>query len=192
MPPSALAALAEAPAAGGEAARAAGAAMEAAAKDVGGASSAAADSIAAWAEQTGATVKAIGNTVATALRLMKSTADATAAAVRAAAEAMRDSAAAGMRAAADALAGPAAPAFAGTPHAAGLAYVPRDDYPALLHKGEAVLNSPDASAWRGGKGSGGTVDVHVDLSGAVVRSDGDIDRIAREILRKIEDARGNM
>ena len=35
-------------------------------------------------------------------------------------------------------------------HAGGLDYVPYDGYIAELHKGETVLNSMDASAWRGG------------------------------------------
>ena len=35
-------------------------------------------------------------------------------------------------------------------HANGLDYVPYDGYIAELHRGETVLNSTDASAWRGG------------------------------------------
>ncbi len=37
----------------------------------------------------------------------------------------------------------------------GLDYVPSDDFPALLHRGEAVLTSAEASAWRSGQGRGG-------------------------------------
>lgn len=39
-----------------------------------------------------------------------------------------------------------------TPHAAGLDYVPRNGYRAMLHEGEAVLNKEDATAWRRGNG----------------------------------------
>lgn len=35
-------------------------------------------------------------------------------------------------------------------HASGLEFVPRDDYIARLHKGEAVLTSSEAAAWRSG------------------------------------------
>lgn len=38
-----------------------------------------------------------------------------------------------------------------TGHATGLNYVPYDDYPALLHRGEAVLTSIEATEWRKGK-----------------------------------------
>lgn len=37
--------------------------------------------------------------------------------------------------------------------ATGLDYVPYDEFPALLHKGEAVLTASEASAWRAGKES---------------------------------------
>ena len=37
-------------------------------------------------------------------------------------------------------------------HASGLDYVPRDGYIARLHKGETVLNSAQASEWRGSTG----------------------------------------
>lgn len=39
----------------------------------------------------------------------------------------------------------------GYPHKDGLDYVPYDEYPALLHKGEAVLTAEEAAAWRAGK-----------------------------------------
>ena len=38
----------------------------------------------------------------------------------------------------------------GTPHATGLNYVPFDGYPAILHRGEAVLTSAEARVWRKG------------------------------------------
>jgi hypothetical protein len=36
------------------------------------------------------------------------------------------------------------------PHATGLNYVPYDEYPALLHRGEAVLTAAEARVWRNG------------------------------------------
>lgn len=46
------------------------------------------------------------------------------------------------------------PSGAGS-YATGLDYVPYDEFPAILHKGEAVLTADEASAWRNGDGSGG-------------------------------------
>lgn len=40
-------------------------------------------------------------------------------------------------------------------HKAGLGYVPKDNYKALLHKGEMVLNADEANAYRKGYGIGG-------------------------------------
>lgn len=42
-------------------------------------------------------------------------------------------------------------------HADGLGFVPRDNYLARLHKGEAVLTSSEASAWRSGSMGGGDI-----------------------------------
>ena len=39
-------------------------------------------------------------------------------------------------------------------HASGLDFVPRDNYIARLHKGEAVLTSGQADAWRSGNAGG--------------------------------------
>jgi hypothetical protein len=39
--------------------------------------------------------------------------------------------------------------------ACGLDYVPYDEFPAVLHKGEAVLTATEAAAWRAGKASEG-------------------------------------
>lgn len=41
-------------------------------------------------------------------------------------------------------------------HKDGLDYVPYDEYPARLHKGEAVLTAAEARVWRAGKRSGAT------------------------------------
>ena len=44
----------------------------------------------------------------------------------------------------------------GTKKASGIDYVPYHDFPAILHKGEAVLNATDAEKWRRGEnGTGG-------------------------------------
>lgn len=42
-------------------------------------------------------------------------------------------------------------------HASGLEFVPRDNYIARLHKGEAVLTSGEATAWRSGSMGGGDI-----------------------------------
>ena len=44
-------------------------------------------------------------------------------------------------------------------YAVGLDYVPYDEFPALLHKGEAVLTASEAAAWRAGKKEGANVNV---------------------------------
>ena len=44
----------------------------------------------------------------------------------------------------------------GKPAASGLDYVPRNNFPALLHEGEAVLTASEAKAWRKGNGGAGT------------------------------------
>ena len=46
------------------------------------------------------------------------------------------------------------PAMVAFGHKDGLDYVPYDEYPARLHKGEAVLTAAEARAWRAGKRSG--------------------------------------
>lgn len=47
------------------------------------------------------------------------------------------------------------PTGSGVGHRSGLNYVPRDDYHARLHEGEAVLTKEQAAAWRGGRGGNG-------------------------------------
>ena len=41
-------------------------------------------------------------------------------------------------------------------YAKGLDYVPYDEFPAILHKGEAVLTAEEADVWRNGGSKGGT------------------------------------
>lgn len=49
----------------------------------------------------------------------------------------------------------------GNGHATGLNYVPYDEYPAVLHQGEAVLNAVQARAWRSGEGTNGNINQEV-------------------------------
>lgn len=60
-------------------------------------------------------------------------------------------------------------------HASGLAYVPYDDYPASLHRGETVLNAADTAellsnikALTSGSGGTQTITVHLDLDGETI------------------------
>lgn len=70
----------------------------------------------------------------------------------------------------------------------GLDNVAYDRMPAYLHKGEAVLNRQDATAWREGK-SGGNVTIAKLADQIIVREDADIDRIAMAIAKQIESER---
>lgn len=71
--------------------------------------------------------------------------------------------------------------------AAGLDYVPRDNYPALLHQGERVLTANEARAQdRGGSGAPISVQITGQWS---VRSDSDVDAIADAIVEKLRLAR---
>ena len=77
-----------------------------------------------------------------------------------------------------------------TSHAAGLEYVPYDDYPAMLHRGEMVLTALEARAYRsmtfarstqGGTGSGNTN--NYTFGDVYVREEEDTRRIAKNIAR---------
>jgi hypothetical protein len=69
-------------------------------------------------------------------------------------------------------------------HAGGLNYVPYDRYPALLHRGEAVLPRGEAEEYRKGRASG----VSVTISGNTfhVRQESDIQKIAYELAKLLE------
>lgn len=54
-------------------------------------------------------------------------------------------------------------------YATGLDYVPYDDFPAILHKGEAVLTASEASDWRRGTLDAGTGGSATDVSGVLIR-----------------------
>lgn len=66
------------------------------------------------------------------------------------------------------------------PKAFGQSRVPYDNYPALLHEGERVLTASQARAAETGS------PIQVNLNGAVVRQESDIDKIANLIVEKIE------
>ena len=72
---------------------------------------------------------------------------------------------------------------AGSPsgNAWGLSYVPYDNFPALLHQGERVLTASENRNY----GNGGDVSVTVSGNTFTVRTDDDIDRIARKIASEV-------
>ena len=72
-------------------------------------------------------------------------------------------------------------------HAAGLQRVPYNNYLANLHQGEAVLPRRDADKWRQGKSS--SPQVSIVMNGTVIREDADIERMASELVRKINQQR---
>lgn len=76
-------------------------------------------------------------------------------------------------------------AASGRSHAAGLSRVPYDGYAAILHEGERVLTAQQARE----RDSGGGVVVNVSGNQFTVRSDADIDAIARAIAEQIGLAR---
>lgn len=69
-------------------------------------------------------------------------------------------------------------------YATGLARVPYDNFPALLHEGERVLTAAEARGYNQG-GSGGFTIV---MNGTTIREDADIDRVARALLEKLRQA----
>lgn len=68
-------------------------------------------------------------------------------------------------------------------YATGLAYVPYDNYPALLHEGERVLTASEARS--SGKV---TASIIININGPVIREDQDVDAIAQIIAAKIVQA----
>ncbi|WP_442601723.1 phage tail protein [Paenibacillus sp. KN14-4R] len=77
----------------------------------------------------------------------------------------------------------------GKPHAAGLHTVPRDNYPALLHRNEAVLTAQEANQYRNGsKGSS----VVINMNNPVVRDEGDFQKWSNLLRRELELAGLNM
>lgn len=88
--------------------------------------------------------------------------------------------------------------------AIGLDYVPEDNYPALLHEGEAVLTKPEATAWRRGETTAAPQEIDYDrlgrsvavaLSGVSVQMDGQTvghlvaDTVSRDIYNQSKSGR---
>lgn len=73
----------------------------------------------------------------------------------------------------------------GNSHYHGLDEVPYDRYPAILHKGEAVLPRQDAQEWREGRG-GSAPSVNITGNTFNVRQESDIDAIANALYSKIK------
>ncbi|MBA2869991.1 hypothetical protein HNQ85_000249 [Anoxybacillus calidus] len=70
-------------------------------------------------------------------------------------------------------------------YAGGLNYVPYDNFPARLHRGEMVLTRGEAQEYRKNKGrAGGGFTIHIESMH--VRQESDIKKIAHELARLIE------
>ncbi|MCR8645586.1 hypothetical protein NV379_23385 [Paenibacillus sp. N1-5-1-14] len=77
----------------------------------------------------------------------------------------------------------------GKPHAAGLHTVPRDNYPALLHRNEAVLTAQEANQYRNGSRGSSIV---INMNNPVVRDESDFQRWSNLLRRELETAGLNM
>lgn len=69
--------------------------------------------------------------------------------------------------------------FGGKSHAAGLSYVPYDNYPALLHQGERVLTASE------NRSHGSGVQVSITGNNFTVHSEDDIERIGDVVANKV-------
>lgn len=74
-------------------------------------------------------------------------------------------------------------------HAAGLSYVPYDNYPALLHRGETVLPRRDADHYRAGSSGVGAVTITGNTFH--VREEADIDKIVNALAAKLRQSASN-
>ncbi|MCG7410126.1 hypothetical protein MH117_22180 [Paenibacillus sp. ACRRX] len=85
---------------------------------------------------------------------------------------------------------PDSPGNPAKPHAAGLHTVPRDNYPALLHKNEAVLTAQEANQYRNGRG--GSHGITINLNHPVARDEADFTKWAQVLRAELEGAAINM
>ena len=76
---------------------------------------------------------------------------------------------------------PRSAVYAGGGYAAGIDYVPYDNFPALLHQGERVQTAVEARSEKNGFGG-----VQIIMNGTVIREDADIDRVAQALLQRME------
>lgn len=67
-------------------------------------------------------------------------------------------------------------------YAKGLSYVPRDNFPARLHEGEAVLTKDQAQQWR----SGASQTIHFNPSISIVADHRSAEEIARQIVKPLQ------
>jgi tape measure domain-containing protein len=71
----------------------------------------------------------------------------------------------------------------GHQRAMGIDYVPYDNFPALLHEGEKVLTAGEARQEKNGVSG-----IQIVMNGTVIREEADVQRIAQEMLNKLEEA----
>ena len=70
--------------------------------------------------------------------------------------------------------------------AVGMPYVPKDDYPVLLHKGERVLTAQQNRQYNQG---GSNVSIAKISDTIVVREDADITKIANALVKKLTESK---
>lgn len=73
----------------------------------------------------------------------------------------------------------------GPKKAVGMPYVPKDDYPVLLHKGERVLTAQQNRNYTNGS-SGGNITIPKLADTIVIREDLDIDRTVTQLVKKLK------
>ena len=77
-------------------------------------------------------------------------------------------------------------------HAAGVKRVPYDNYPALLHKGEAVLPAGEAGEYRDHGNQAGRAAANISLNITVNGANMDENRLASILVNKLQEVALNM